>query len=139
MVTDLNMVVMVVVVVAGVGWGDGGGGVFEKKNSNYYPSMKNTKQHSRGLGSIHGSSRSSSPSLASESDATPSLSAGEQVQINLSSLDSTACADLTKQFSCQSSIKRRLSEDMKKTYPKSAGLDAVMLFVHVQFHDLFLI
>ena len=63
---------------------------------------------------MHGSSRSSSPPLASESDATPALSAGEQVQINLSSLDSTACADLTKQFSCQSTIKRRLSEDMKK-------------------------
>ena len=97
--------------------------------------MKNTKQQTIRLGTTHGSSRSSSPSLASESDATPSLSAGEQVQINLSSLDSTACADLTKQFSCQSSIKRRLSEDMKKTYPTSAGLDAVMLFVHVQFHD----
>ena len=97
--------------------------------------MKNTQQQTRGLGNMHGSSRSSSPSLASESDATPSLSAGEQVQINLSSLDSTACADLTKQFSCQSTIKRRLSEDMKKTYPTSAGLDAVIMLVHVQFYD----
>ena len=90
--------------------------------------MKNTKQQTRELGNIHGSSRSSSPSLAAESDATPSLFAGEQVQINLSSLYSTACADLTKQFSCLSTIKRRVSEDMRKTYPRSAGLDAVMLF-----------
>ena len=77
---------------------------------------------------MHGSSRSSSPSMASESDATAALSAGEQVQINLSSLDSTACADLIKQFSGLSTIKRRLSEDMRQSYPKSAGLDAVMLF-----------
>ena len=107
---------------------------FTKKNSKItnlkinYSQMKKTKQQTIGVAKMHRRSRSSSPSLAAESDATPSLSAGEQVQINLCSLDSTACADLTKQFSGLSTIKRRLSEDMKQSYPKSAGLDAVMLF-----------
>ena len=89
--------------------------------------MKQTKQPTIGVAKMRRRSRSSSPSLAAPSDATPSLSAGE-VHINLSSLDSKACANITKQFSALSTMKRRLSDDMRQTYPASAGLDAVMLF-----------
>ena len=56
------------------------------------------------------------------------LSSTTQVpSIDFSTFDVVACAQLTKEFSSLSSVKRRISKDMKATYQPNENQDAVRL------------
>ena len=59
-----------------------------------------------------------------------SLSSTTQVpSIDFSTFDVVACAQLTKEFSSLSSVKRRISKDMKATYQPNENQDAVRLHI----------
>ena len=47
--------------------------------------------------------------------------------IDFSSFDGVACAHLSKEFSSLSSVKRRISKDMKATYQPNENQDVVRL------------
>ena len=57
-----------------------------------------------------------------------SLSSASKVpSLDFSSFDVGACSQLTKEFSSLSSVKRRISKDMKATYIPNEMQDAVRL------------